>query len=58
MKTELIQSSLEKLLSLFRSQEFPAEVGWQIIRRRRGYRQLPSDTWSPGNRWIIPHRQR
>ena len=53
MKTELIQNSLVKLLAMFRNQQFPAEIGWQIIRRRRGDRQLPSDSWSSGNRWIM-----
>ena len=53
MKTELIQSALEKLMSMFQNQQFPAEIGWQIIRRRRGDRQLPSDSWSSGNRWIM-----
>ena len=53
MKTELIQNSLVKLLAMFRNQQFPAEIGWQIIRRRRGDRQLPSDFWSSGNRWIM-----
>ena len=53
MKTELIQSALEKLMSMFQNQQFPAEIGWQIIRRRRGDHPLPSDSWSPGNRWIM-----
>ena len=53
MKIELIHNSLEKLLAMFRTQQFPAEVGWQIIRQRKGDRQLPSDSWSPGNRWIM-----
>ena len=53
MKTELIQSALDKLLSMFRDQQFPAEIGWQIIRRRKGDHPLPSDSWSPGNRWIM-----
>ena len=53
MKTELIQSALEKLMLMFKNQQFPAEIGWQVIRRRRGDRPLPSDAWSPGNRWIM-----
>ena len=53
MKTELIQSALEKLMSMFRDQQFPAEIGWQIIRRRKGDHPLPSDAWSAGNRLIM-----
>ena len=53
MKTELIQNSLEKLLAMFRDQQFPAEIGWQIIRRRKGDTPIPSDSWSAGNRWIM-----
>ena len=53
MKTELIQSALDKLLSMFRDQQFPAEIGCQIIRRRKGDHPLPSDSWSAGNRLIM-----
>ena len=53
MKTELIQSALDRLLSMFRNQQFPAEIGWQIIRRRKGDHPLPSDAWSAGNRLIM-----
>ena len=53
MKTELIQNSLVKLLSMFRDQQFPAEIGWQLIRRRKGDHPLPSDAWSAGNRLIM-----
>ena len=53
MKTELIQNSLEKLLAMFRDQQFPAEIGWQLIRRRKGDHPLPSDAWSAGNRLIM-----
>ena len=53
MKTELIQSALEKLMSMFRDQQFPAEIGWQIIRLRKGDHPLPSDSWSADNRLIM-----
>ena len=53
MKNDLIRQSLDRLLDMFHDQKFPAEIGWQIIRRRRGDRQIPSDAWSPGNRWIM-----
>lgn len=53
LKTALIQSALEKLLSMFQNQQFPAELGWQIIRRRKGDHPLPSDAWSAGNRLIM-----
>ena len=53
MKVDLIRQSLDRLLDMFRGQQFPAEIGWQILRRRRGERLLPCDAWSPGNRWIM-----
>ena len=53
MKMEMIQSTIAKLLGQFARQEFPAEVGWQIIRRRAEDHPLPSDAWSPGNRWLM-----
>ena len=53
MKNDLIRQSLDRLLDMFRDQQFPAEIGWQIIRRRRGDRRITSDSWSPGNRWIM-----
>ena len=34
MKIDLIQQSLDRLLDMFRDQQFPAEIGWQILRRR------------------------
>lgn len=43
MKNDLIRQSLDRLLDMFRDQQFPAEIGWQIIRRRRGDRRIPSD---------------
>ena len=53
MKNDLIQQALERLLAMFRDQQFPAEIGWQILRRRKGDHPLPSDSWSPGNRLIM-----
>ena len=53
MKNELIKNFLTKLLDMFQKQQFPAELGWQIIRRRKGDLPLPSDAWSAGNRWIM-----
>ena len=53
MKQELIGTALQNLMAMFQSQEFLAELGWQIIRRRKGDNPLPSDAWSSGNRWIM-----
>ena len=53
MKTELIGNAIKDLLSLFAKQDFPAEIGWQLIRRRAGEHLVPSDSWSAGNRWIM-----
>ena len=53
MKTELVKNSIDNLLTMFRNQQFPTEIGWQIIRRQSGLHAMPSDFWSPGNRWIM-----
>ena len=58
MRNDLVKTAIQNLLDQFAKQDFPAEVGWQIIRRRSGVHAVPSDSCSPGNRWIIPHRQR
>ena len=53
MKKELVQASIDKLLQMFKTQDFPAAVGWQVIRRRSGDQSIPSDSWSAGNRWLM-----
>ena len=53
MKKELVQASIDKLLQMFKTQAFPAEIGWQVIRRRSGDQSIPSDSWSAGNRWLM-----
>lgn len=53
MKKELVQASIDKLLQMFKTQDFPAAVGWQVIRRRSGDHPIPSDSWSAGNRWLM-----
>ena len=53
MKSDLVKTAIQNLLELFAKQDFPAEIGWQIIRRRSGLNAVPSDAWSPGNRWIM-----
>jgi hypothetical protein len=53
MKTELVKNAIDNLITMFRNQQFPTEIGWQIIRRQSGLHAVPSDTWSPGNRWIM-----
>ncbi|NMC32285.1 MAG: M48 family peptidase [Veillonellaceae bacterium] len=53
MKNDLVKTTVQNLLDQFARQDFPAEVGWQIIRRQSGLHAVPSDSWSPGNRWIM-----
>ena len=53
MKNELVKTAIQNLLDQFAKQDFPDEIGWQLIRRRSGLYALPSDAWSPGNRWIM-----
>ena len=53
MKKELVQASIDKLLQMFKTQDFPAAVGWQVIRRHSGDHPIPSDLWSAGNRWLM-----
>lgn len=53
MKNELVKNAIDNLIALFRTQQFPAEIGWQLIRRRKGDTPVPSDSWSAGNRWIM-----
>ena len=53
MRNDLVRRVIHTLLDQFAKQDFPAEVGWQLIRRRSGLHAVPSDSWSPGNRWIM-----
>lgn len=53
MKNDLVKTAIQNLLDQFAKQDFPDEIGWQIIRRRTGDHPLPSDAWSPGNRWLM-----
>lgn len=53
MKTELVKNAIDNLIAMFRDQQFPTELGWQLIRRRKGDTPIPSDSWSAGNRWIM-----
>ena len=53
MKKELVKTAIQNLLDQFAKQDFPDEIGWQLIRRRSGLNAVPSDAWSPGNRWIM-----
>ena len=53
MKKDLVKTAIQNLLDQFAKQDFPDEIGWQIIRRRSGLHAVPSDSWSPGNRWIM-----
>jgi antirestriction protein ArdC len=48
-----VKNAIDNLITMFRNQQFPTEIGWQIIRRQSGLHAVPSDTWSPGNRWIM-----
>lgn len=53
MRNDLVKTAIQNLLDQFVKQDFPTSVGWQIIRRRSGLHPVPSDAWSPGNRWIM-----
>ena len=53
MKNELVAKAIQELLATFAKRDFPAEIGWQLIRRRAGEQLVPSDAWSPGNRWLM-----
>ena len=53
MRNDLVKTAIQNLLDQFAKQDFPAEVGWQIIRRQSGLHAVPSDSWSSGNRWIM-----
>ena len=53
MKSELVKTAIQNMLDMFSRQDFPADVGWQIIRKRAGDHPIPSDAWSAGNRWIM-----
>ena len=53
MRNDLVKATIQNLLDQFSKQDFPAEVGWQIIRRQSGLHAVPSDSWSSGNRWIM-----
>ena len=53
MRNDLVKTTIHNLLDQFARQDFPNEIGWQIIRRQSGLHAVPSDAWSPGNRWIM-----
>lgn len=53
MKNDLVKTTVQDLLDQFARQDFPQELGWQLIRRKSGLHAVPSDSWSPGNRWIM-----
>ena len=53
MRNDLVKTAIQNLLDQFGTQGFPAQVGLQLIRRRSGLHAVPSDSWSPGNRWIM-----
>lgn len=52
MKNELIQNAIDNLLEMFRTQDFPAQTAYMIIRRRFGDVR-PCDKWSLGNRLLM-----
>ena len=53
MRNDLVKTTIQNLLDQFARQDFPNEIGWQIIRKQSGLHAVPSDAWSPGNRWIM-----
>ena len=52
MRNELVQTAIDNLLEMFRTQDFPTQTAYMIIRRRAGDVR-PSDNWSLGNRLLM-----
>ena len=51
-KTKIIESAVSKLMKMFESGEFPAQLATTIIRRNEAD-ERPSDSWSIGNRILM-----
>lgn len=44
-KTKIIESAVSKLMNMFKSGDFPAQLATTIIRRNEAD-EIPSDSWS------------
>ena len=51
-KTQIIKDSVDSLMSMFQSGEFPEKIALSIIRRHDGD-TIPADEWSLGNRALM-----
>ena len=51
-KTKIIESAVSKLMNMFESGDFPAQLSTTIIRRNEAD-EIPSDSWSIGNRILM-----
>lgn len=51
-KTKIIESAVSKLMNMFKSGDFPAQLATTIIRRNEAD-VIPSDSWSIGNRILL-----
>ena len=51
-KTKIIESAVSKLMKMFESGEFPAQLAATIIRKNEAD-EIPSDSWSIGNRILM-----
>ena len=51
-KTQIIKDSIDSLMEMFKSGEFPEKIALSIIRRHEGD-TIPADDWSLGNRALM-----
>lgn len=51
-KTQIIKDSIDNLMAMFKSGEFPEKIALSIIRRHEGD-TIPADDWSLGNRALM-----
>lgn len=51
-KTQIIKDSIDSLMEMFKSGEFPEKIALSIIRRHEGD-TIPADDWSLGNRTLM-----
>ena len=51
-KTQIIKDSVDSLMEMFKSGQFPQKIAMSIIRRHDGD-TIPSDDWSLGNRTLM-----
>ncbi|HCB93851.1 MAG TPA: hypothetical protein DEP57_08635 [Selenomonas sp.] len=51
-KTQIIKDSIDSLMEMFKSGDFPEKIALSIIRRHEGD-TIPADDWSLGNRTLM-----